>query len=93
MNDQILKHQHESAGFCLINEGPVLMLKALDNSFKPLFIDFIEGKSRHRRLFGGGKGQPLARAVAMKKGFVPTVLDVTAGMDVMLLCWRRWDAP
>ncbi|MBT8440665.1 MAG: class I SAM-dependent methyltransferase [Gammaproteobacteria bacterium] len=80
MNDQILNSQLEAAGFRLANAGAVLSLEALDNSFKSFYIDFIEGKNRHRRLFGGGKGQPLARAVGMKKGFIPSVLDVTAGM-------------
>ena len=80
MNDQILNQQLEASGFQLVNEGDLLTLVALDNSFKPFFIDFTEGKNRHRRLFGGGKGQPLAKAVGMKKGAVPSVLDVTAGM-------------
>jgi len=80
MNDQILNNQLEASGFRLVKAGAVLSLEAFDNSFKPFYIDFIRGKNRHRRLFGGGKGQPLARAVGMKKGFLPDVLDVTAGM-------------
>ena len=42
-------------------------------------IDFVEGKNAHRRRFGGGRGQPLARAVGLKKGRTPAVLDATAG--------------
>jgi 16S rRNA (guanine1516-N2)-methyltransferase len=45
----------------------------------PIFIDFEEGKNAHRRLYGGGRGQPLAKAVGLKKGATPSVLDVTAG--------------
>jgi len=44
-----------------------------------IFIDFIHGKNAHRRQFGGGRGQPLAKAIGLKKGATPTVLDVTAG--------------
>jgi len=46
---------------------------------KPIFIDFVEGKNAHRRQFGGGRGQPLAKAIGLKKGATPTVIDATAG--------------
>lgn len=46
----------------------------------PVYIDFVGGKNAHRRQFGGGRGQPLARAVGLKKGEIPTVLDATAGL-------------
>jgi 16S rRNA (guanine1516-N2)-methyltransferase len=46
---------------------------------KPFFIDFSAGKYDHRRQFGGGRGQPLARAVGLKKGQTPSVIDATAG--------------
>ncbi|NOQ93214.1 MAG: 16S rRNA methyltransferase [Methylophaga sp.] len=45
----------------------------------PIYIDFVEGKNAHRRQFGGGRGQPLAKAIGLKKGANPTVIDVTAG--------------
>ncbi len=45
-----------------------------------LYIDFVSGKNAHRRQFGGGRGQPLARAVGLKKGLNPKVLDATAGL-------------
>ncbi len=45
----------------------------------PVFIDFTSGKYDHRRKFGGGKGQPLAKAVGMKQGHTPTIIDATAG--------------
>ncbi|KDN96262.1 hypothetical protein EI16_08260 [Hydrogenovibrio marinus] len=46
----------------------------------PVFIDFLGGKKNHRRQFGGGKGQPLARAVGIASDFTPKVIDATAGM-------------
>jgi len=45
----------------------------------PIYIDFVEGKNAHRRQFGGGRGQPLAKAIGLKKGATPTVIDTTAG--------------
>lgn len=46
----------------------------------PLFVDFAEGKAEYRRLHGGGRSQPLARAVGLKKNRCPLVLDATAGL-------------
>jgi len=45
-----------------------------------VFIDFSSGKKAHRRLFGGGKNQPLAKAVGLSSKNIPLVLDATAGM-------------
>ncbi len=43
--------------------------------------DFASGSARHRRLYGGGRGQDIAKAVGLnKKGFKPRVLDLTAGL-------------
>lgn len=46
----------------------------------PVSVDFVQGKAAHRRRFGGGRGQPLARAVGLKQGWTPRVLDMTAGL-------------
>jgi 16S rRNA (guanine1516-N2)-methyltransferase len=46
----------------------------------PVFVDFTAGKSAHRRQYGGGRKQPLARAIGMRPGHNPLVLDVTAGL-------------
>ena len=46
----------------------------------PIFVEFTEGAVDHRRKFGGGKGQMIAKAVGIKAGVYPRVLDATAGM-------------
>ena len=46
----------------------------------PIFIDFVAGRSAHRRQYGGGRGQPLARALGLKEGESPTIIDATAGL-------------
>ena len=43
-------------------------------------VDFSGGKAGHRRQFGGGRGQPLAKAIGLKGGANPTVIDATAGL-------------
>lgn len=46
----------------------------------PIFVEFTEGAVDHRRKFGGGKGQMIAKAVGIKAGVYPHILDATAGM-------------
>jgi 16S rRNA (guanine1516-N2)-methyltransferase len=46
----------------------------------PVYVDFAAGAVAHRRRFGGGRNQPLARAVGLKGPAVPTLLDATAGL-------------
>jgi len=43
-------------------------------------VDFVTGGSAHRRKFGGGNGQQIAKAVGLNKGFRPSVLDATVGL-------------
>jgi 16S rRNA (guanine1516-N2)-methyltransferase len=46
----------------------------------PLHVDFTGGTLAYRRRSGGGRRQALARAVGMKSGYCPDVLDATAGL-------------
>lgn len=45
-----------------------------------IIVDFCAGAAAHRRKFGGGKGQMIAKAVGLKSGVYPTVFDMTAGL-------------
>jgi 16S rRNA (guanine1516-N2)-methyltransferase len=46
----------------------------------PLFVDFIGGAAGHRRRRQEGSRQLVARAVGLKPGYRPYVLDATAGL-------------
>lgn len=46
----------------------------------PVHVTFTSGAAAHRRQFGGGRNQPLGRAVGLKGGAMPTVMDATAGL-------------
>lgn len=46
----------------------------------PVYVDFVQGKSRHRLKFGGGKGQAIAKAIGLHKFKNPQVIDATAGL-------------
>jgi len=45
-----------------------------------VYVDFIAGAVAHRRRFGGGRGQTIAKAVGLKGGANPSVLDATGGL-------------
>ena len=45
-----------------------------------VFVDFVAGAVAHRRRFGGGRGQSIAKAVGLKGGANPTVVDATGGL-------------
>lgn len=44
------------------------------------YAGFVSGAVAHRRQFGGGKGQMIAKAVGIKGGIKPQILDATAGL-------------
>ncbi|AXI47156.1 16S rRNA methyltransferase [Sulfitobacter sp. SK012] len=45
-----------------------------------LRVDFVNGAVGHRLRFGGGRGQALAKAMGLRAGKTPTVVDATAGL-------------
>lgn len=46
----------------------------------PIHVDFVTGKAAHRRRFGGGRRQLVARACGLAKGVTPSIVDATAGL-------------
>ncbi len=46
----------------------------------PVYVDFIGGAVGHRRRFGGGRGQAIARAVGLKGAEPLHIFDATAGL-------------
>ncbi|WP_341861699.1 class I SAM-dependent methyltransferase [Gymnodinialimonas sp. 57CJ19] len=54
---------------------------------KELRIDFVEGPVAHRLRFGGGRGQDLPKAMGLRGGKTPKIIDATAGLgrDAFLL--------
>ena len=57
-----------------------LELQSTGTKAPGLYVDFLKGPLAHRRLFGGGRSQLIARAVGLKAHANPTVLDLTAGL-------------
>lgn len=68
-------------GFQLQLGEEYLQLVQLDNAAAgAVHVDFVAGAVAHRRRFGGGRGQTIARAVGLKGGANPTVVDATGGL-------------
>lgn len=69
------------AEFALQVSTAGLQLQELGRSAPgPIRVDFVSGALAHRRQFGGGSGQLIAKAVGIQPGVRPTVLDATAGL-------------
>ncbi|HIQ07758.1 MAG TPA: 16S rRNA methyltransferase [Thiotrichaceae bacterium] len=61
-------------------QGLLSLLDHENPKVKPLTVDFTTGKNRHRRLYGGGKGQDLAKAIGFNKHPKLSIIDCTAGL-------------
>lgn len=66
-----------SLQLCYKNNRIELFDKQLNTS---IYVDFVSGALAHRQQFGGGRGQAIAKAIGLKQGKNPNVLDVTAGL-------------
>lgn len=64
---------------CVTTEGIVLQQFGA-GAPGPVCVDFVGGAMGHRRQFGGGRGQLVAKAVGVKKDRIPVVVDATAGL-------------
>lgn len=69
-----------STPFSILITNHQLMLKNNKVNQHPLVIDFSSGSSYSRRLKGSGTTQLLAKAIGIKQGARPDVLDCTAGL-------------
>lgn len=45
-----------------------------------LRVDFVTGAVAHRLRFGGGRGQDIAKAMGLRAGKTPLIVDATAGL-------------
>ncbi|MDE9466285.1 16S rRNA (guanine(1516)-N(2))-methyltransferase RsmJ [Xenorhabdus bovienii] len=75
-----LVHDEDSV-MALVLTPERLELRKLDEpKLGGIYVDFVAGTMAHRRRFGGGRGEAVAKAVGIKKGYLPTVVDATAGL-------------
>ncbi|SMB78513.1 16S rRNA (guanine1516-N2)-methyltransferase [Pasteurella testudinis DSM 23072] len=74
--------QHDpNAILALVQTAERLELRKLDEpKLGAITVDFVSGAMAHRRKFGGGRGEAVAKAVGIKSGYLPNVIDATAGL-------------
>lgn len=75
-----LRHDPDAI-LALVQTPECLELRKLDEpKLGAIAVDFLDGKMAHRRKFGGGRGEAVAKAVGIKGSYLPTVIDATAGL-------------
>lgn len=75
-----IKHNFESTFILKVDRQQLVLSKLDEPKLGNIGVDFVDGATAHRRKFGGGRGQDIAKAVGLKHGFTPKVLDATAGL-------------
>lgn len=71
----------DQAIMALVLTAERLELRKLDEpKLGAIYVDFASGAMAHRRKFGGGRGEAVAKAVGIKSGYLPDVVDATAGL-------------
>ncbi|WP_130832496.1 16S rRNA (guanine(1516)-N(2))-methyltransferase RsmJ [[Erwinia] mediterraneensis] len=75
-----LQHD-ENATMALVMTPDHLELRKRDEpKLGGIYVDFVSGAMAHRRRFGGGRGEAVAKAVGIKGDYLPDVVDATAGL-------------
>jgi len=73
--------QDEASPLALVMTPSHLELRKRDEpKLGGIFVDFVSGAMAHRRKFGGGRGEAVAKAVGIRGGYLPDVIDATAGL-------------
>ncbi|WGE31449.1 class I SAM-dependent methyltransferase [Actinobacillus genomosp. 2] len=71
----------QSSSLALVLTDERLELRKLDEpKLGAIAVNFVDGTMAHRRKFGGGRGEAVAKAVGIKGDYLPTVIDATAGL-------------
>ncbi len=73
--------EDKSSPLALVLTDERLELRKLDEpKLGAIAVNFVDGTMAHRRKFGGGRGEAVAKAVGIKGDYLPTVIDATAGL-------------
>lgn len=75
-----LQHDDQSVMALVLTTEHLELRKRDEPKLGGIFVDFVSGAMAHRRKFGGGRGEAVAKAVGIKGGYLPDVVDATAGL-------------
>ena len=74
-----LEHDEENLMALVMTPEHLELRKRDEPKLGGIFVDFVGGAMAHRRKFGGGRGEAVAKAVGIKGSYLPDVVDATAG--------------
>jgi 16S rRNA (guanine1516-N2)-methyltransferase len=75
-----LKLKHRAMKYCLqMKDQQWHLLNQDEPDMTPVVIDFVSGKTAYRRKYGHAGGEAISKAVGIKKGHRPNIVDATAG--------------
>jgi 16S rRNA (guanine1516-N2)-methyltransferase len=77
---EIRQPKEQDCYFLEIYEERLQLRKYGEPKLGAIFVNFNSGVSKYRRQYGGGRKQAIAKAVGLKNGAMPLVVDATAGL-------------
>jgi len=75
-----LEHDDNAVMALVLTPDHLELRKRDEPKLGGIYVDFVGGAMAHRRKFGGGRGEAVAKAVGIKSGYLPDVVDATAGL-------------
>lgn len=75
-----LEHDDQALMALVLTPERLELRKRDEPKLGGIFVDFVGGAMAHRRKFGGGRGEAVAKAVGIKGDYLPDVVDATAGL-------------
>ncbi|PBN52768.1 16S rRNA (guanine(1516)-N(2))-methyltransferase RsmJ [Escherichia coli] len=75
-----LEHDEDNLMALVLTPEHLELRKRDEPKLGGIFVDFVGGAMAHRRKFGGGRGEAVAKAVGIKGDYLPDVVDATAGL-------------
>lgn len=79
--EEVLPKKYQDTDYLLLfDEQGLAIVQTGKKAPGPIRVELTSGAAEHRRKFGGGKGQMIAKAVGLSAHVYPTVLDMTAGL-------------
>lgn len=77
---RLLGYLSKGADYALLFENGCVKLCSLHEKTGDIIVTFESGAAAHRRKFGGGLGQAVAKACGLSGSFKPSLFDATAGL-------------
>ena len=75
-----LEHDEDNLMALVLTPEHLELRKRDEPKLGGIFVDFVGGAMAHRRKFGGGRGEAVAKAVGIKGDYLPDVVDSQKGL-------------